>query len=85
MVLFTKTKQNDIVNNNKITVILPLYLLHVFHSITPFYIELMCISAFSFQRKMGVTEIYTVKVNLVKIIYNISGLIRNLNPNAPLN
>ena len=32
----------------------------------------------------GVTEIYTVKVNLIKMIYNTSGLIRNLNPNAPL-
>lgn len=83
MVLLTKTKQNDIVNNNKITVILPLYYFTFF--IVLCHIELMCISAFSFQRKMGVTEIYTVKVNLVKIIYNISGLIRNLNPNAPLN
>jgi hypothetical protein len=40
--------------------------------------------AFSGKWVGGVTEIYTVKVNLIKMIYNTSGLIRNLNPNAPL-
>jgi hypothetical protein len=57
------------------------------YSITPFYFELMGMFAFSGKwggGGWGVTEIYTVKVNLIKMIYNTSGLIRNLNPNAPL-